>query len=98
MRLDRDGAGSVSGHSLASLVPYTPGMHSVLDDLRREDREELAKLPLEERIRRVFDMGEIGLEAFRQAQGVDRETAIRLLERRKQAGRTPSKCMDELIG
>jgi hypothetical protein len=43
-------------------------------------------------------MGEIGLEAFRQAQGVDRETAIRLLERRKQAGRTPSKCMDELIG
>jgi len=73
-------------------------MHSVLDDLRREDREELAKLPLEERIRRVFDMGEIGLEAFRQAQGVDRETAIRLLERRKQAGRTPSKCMDELIG
>jgi hypothetical protein len=40
-------------------------MHSVVDDLRREDREAFAKLPLEERIRRVFEMGEIGLEAFR---------------------------------
>jgi hypothetical protein len=79
-------------------VTYTPGMHSIVDDLRREDREDFANLPLEERIRRVFEMGEIGLEAFRQAQGVDRETAIRLLQRRKQAGRRPSKCMDELIG
>jgi hypothetical protein len=73
-------------------------MHSVADDLRREDREAFAKLSLEERVRRVFEMGEIGLEAFRQAQGVDRETAIRLLQRRRQAGRRPSKCMEEIIG
>lgn len=73
-------------------------MRSVADDLRREDREAFAKLPLEERVRRVFEMGEIGLEAFRQAQGVDRETAIRLLQRRRQAGRRPSKCMEEIIG
>ncbi|HEV7503605.1 MAG TPA: hypothetical protein VGS07_01710 [Thermoanaerobaculia bacterium] len=54
-------------------------MKSVADDLRRRDREAFASLPLEERIRRVFELGEIGLEAFRQAQGVDRRTAIRLL-------------------
>jgi hypothetical protein len=73
-------------------------MGSVIDDLRRRDREAFADLPAEERLRRVFELGEIGLEAFRQAQGVDRRTAIRLLQRRRQAGRTPSKCMEELIG
>ena len=73
-------------------------MRSVADDLREKDREEFAKLPIEERLRRVLEMGEIGLEAFRQAQGVDRRTAIRLLQRRRQAGRRPSKCMSDLIG
>jgi hypothetical protein len=73
-------------------------MESVADDLRQLDREESRNLSLEERIRRVFELGEIGLEAFRQAQGVDRRTAIRLLQRRRQAGRRPSRCMEELIG
>ncbi len=73
-------------------------MRSVADDLRRRDQEAFASLPLEERLRRVFEMGEIGLEAFRQAQGVDRRTAIRLLQRQRQAGRRPSRCMEELIG
>jgi hypothetical protein len=73
-------------------------VRSVADELRRRDREAFASLPLDERLRRVFEMGEIGLEAFRQAQGVDRRTAIRLLQRRRQAGRRPSRCMDELIG
>jgi hypothetical protein len=73
-------------------------MQSVADDLRRRDREAFASLPLAERIRRAFELGEIGLEAFRQAQGIDRRTAIRLLQRRRQAGRQPSRCMEELIG
>ena len=73
-------------------------MRSVADDLRKKDREAFLALPLEERIRRSLEMAEIGLEAFRQAQGVDRRTAIRLLQRRRQAGRTPSKCMTEIIG
>ncbi|HYO14712.1 MAG TPA: hypothetical protein VE685_16070 [Thermoanaerobaculia bacterium] len=66
--------------------------------LRQKDREEFLKLSLEERIQRSWEAAEIGLEAFRQAQGVDRRTAIRLLQRRRQAGRTPSKCMSEIIG
>jgi hypothetical protein len=72
-------------------------MRSVADELRRRDREAFASLPVDERLRRVFEMGEIGLEAFRQARGVDCRTAIRLLQRQRQAGR-PSRCMEELIG
>lgn len=71
---------------------------SVADRLRQRDREEFLKLSPEERLQRSWEGAEIGLEAFRQAQGVDRRTAIRLLQRRRQAGRTPSKCMSEIIG
>lgn len=73
-------------------------MRSVADDLKKKDREEILKLSVEERLRRAFALGEIALEAFRQAQGVDRETALRLLKRRRQASRRPSKCMNDLIG
>jgi hypothetical protein len=73
-------------------------MRSVADELRERDREAAANLPLEERLRRIFALGEIGLEAFQKAQGVDRRTAIRLLQRRRQAGRRPSRCMSDLIG
>ena len=73
-------------------------MRSVADDLRDELREEMRKLSVEERIQLGLRLGEEGLERFRQANGLDRETAIRILQRRRQAGRTPSKCMSELIG
>lgn len=73
-------------------------MRSVADDLRKKDREEILKLSAEERLHRAFALGEIALEAFRQAQGIDRETAIRLLQRRRQASRRYSKCMMDLIG
>lgn len=68
------------------------------DEFRQRDREEFRKLPLEERLALVFKLGEEDLKAFCQAQGVDRETGIRLLQRRRQAGRRPSKCMEDLIG
>jgi len=73
-------------------------MKSVADDLRAELREEINRLSVQERIELALRMGDEGVELFRQAKGLDRETAIRLLERRRQAGRTPSKCMSELIG
>ena len=73
-------------------------MRSVADDLRDELQEEVASLSIEERMALCFQLGERGLELFRQATGLDRETAIRELERQRQAGRTPSKCMSELIG
>lgn len=73
-------------------------MRSVADDLRDELRENTAQLPLEERFRLVLRLGERGLEVYAQANGVDRETALREFQRRRQAGRQPSKCISEIIG
>lgn len=73
-------------------------MRSVADDLRAELRDEMRRLSMDERVALALRLGEEGVERFRLAHGLDRETAIRILERRRQAGRRPSKCMSELIG
>jgi hypothetical protein len=73
-------------------------MKSVADDLRAELREKMRHLSVQERLDLALRLGEESLELFRQANGLDRKTAIRLLQRRRQAGRRPSKCMSELIG
>ena len=70
----------------------------VADDLREELQEEGLLLSFEERMALALRLGERGLEIFRQATGLDREAAIRELQRQRQAGRTPSKCMSEIIG
>lgn len=73
-------------------------MRSVADDLRTRDRETFRRLPLEERLKLVFALGEADLALFCQTQGIDREAGVRLLQRRRQADRRPSQCMSELIG
>ena len=73
-------------------------MRSVADDLREELQDEVLRLPFEERMALALRLGERGLEMFRQASGLDRETAIRELRRQRQVGRIPSKCMSDLIG
>lgn len=77
---------------------YTRLMRSVADDLREELQEAVLLLSFEERMALALRLGERGLEMFRQASGLDREAALRELQRQRQAGRTPSKCMSELIG
>ncbi|HSF39553.1 MAG TPA: hypothetical protein VLT87_07145 [Thermoanaerobaculia bacterium] len=64
----------------------------------RKDQEEFLKLSNDERLKWIFKMGEMALDAFCLAEDVDREMARRLYERRQQAGRTYSKCMMDLIG
>ena len=73
-------------------------MRSVADDLREELQDEGLRLSFEERMALALRLGERGLEMFRQASGLDREAAIRELQRQRQAGRIPSKCMSDLIG
>jgi hypothetical protein len=73
-------------------------MRSVADDLRKELQDEALLLPFEERMALALRLGERGLELFRQATGLDRETALRELQRQRQAGRIPSKCISDLIG
>ena len=73
-------------------------MRSVADELRERDRAAFQKLSHEERLALIFELGERDLARFCAAQGVDRETGIRLLQRRRQAGRRPSQCISDLIG
>ncbi|HEV2852987.1 MAG TPA: hypothetical protein VHC97_09315 [Thermoanaerobaculia bacterium] len=73
-------------------------MGSVADELRKRDREAIRQLSVDERIELALKLGEEDLALFCQHQGVDRRTGIRLLQRRRQAGRRPSKCMSDLIG
>lgn len=89
---------SRGGRRDSPLWAYTHVMRSVADDLREELQEEALLLSFEERMALALRLGERGLEMFRQANGLDRETAFRELQRQRQAGRIPSKCMSDLIG
>ena len=51
-----------------------------------------------ERAELAFRLGDEDLESFRATHGLDRRFAIRLLERRRQATRQPSACLERLIG
>ena len=75
-------------------------MRSVADLLRVEDREAVLALTADERVRLALALGERDLEAFRLAHDPSptREEAIKRLERQRQSGRHPCRCIEELIG
>jgi hypothetical protein len=75
-------------------------MHSVIERLRAEDRDAVLALTVTERIDLALALGARDLANFRSAQRppMDAVTAARLLERRRQAGRRRSRCLEELIG
>ena len=55
-------------------------------------------MSIPERVELALRLGERDLESFRATHDLDRATVRRLLERRKQATRQPSACLDRLIG
>ena len=75
-------------------------MRSVADLLKAESREAMAALTPSERVALALALGARDLEAFRLAQQPPLEpaAAARELERRRQQGRRPSRCIEELIG
>ena len=75
-------------------------MRSVADLLRAEDREAVLALTADERVRLALALGERDLETFRLAHDppLARDEAIRRLERQRQSGRRPCRCIEELIG
>jgi hypothetical protein len=75
-------------------------MRSVAELLRNEDREAVLALGADERVRLAVTLGERDLETFRLAHDppLEREDAIRRLERQRQSGRRPCRCIEELIG
>jgi hypothetical protein len=74
-------------------------MRSVADDLREESRAEVRAMTPAERVALALELGERDLELYCQANGLTREEAMRLLDRRRQLGRsTPSRCALDVIG
>jgi hypothetical protein len=75
-------------------------MHSVADRLRAESRADLSPRTPAERVVLALALGarDLGLFADAQVPPLDRRVAARLLERRRQAGRRRSRCLEELIG
>lgn len=77
---------------------YTRGMKSVASVPRALDAEIVREMTPSERLDLAFRLGEEDIESFRATNGLDRRTAIRLLERRRQATRRPSVCIERIIG
>lgn len=75
-------------------------MESVADRLRAEDRAEVGRLTPTERVALALALGARDLETFRAAHRppLDAVEAVRILDRRRQAARRPSRCIEELIG
>ena len=73
-------------------------MDSVASDLRARDTAAVREMSTADRLALALRLGDEDLESFRSSNGLDRRTAVRLLERRRQATRQPSACMQRLIG
>jgi hypothetical protein len=70
-------------------------MHSVADDLRREQRERFARMTPAERLALSERLGREGLAEFMSANNLDRAEALKAIRRSRRAGRKPSRCFDE---
>lgn len=73
-------------------------MESVAGSLSRSAAAAVRAMTPVERLGLAFRLGEEDLESFRATHGLDRRSATRLLERRRQATRQPSACLERLIG
>jgi hypothetical protein len=73
-------------------------MRSVVDDLRVEDRARAMRMTPAQRVAVAFALWDRDLETFCNANGLRRDEARRILERRRQAGRVRSRCIEEIIG
>ena len=75
-------------------------MRRVADLLRTEERRALAELEPGERVTLALRLGARDLQSFRLAQSppLDAAEADRVLRRRRQQARRPSRCVQELIG
>lgn len=75
-------------------------MRSVADRLRIETREAVLALTPADRLALALALGVRDVESFRRAQvpPLSSEEAVRVLERRRQAGRRRSRAIEELIG
>jgi hypothetical protein len=70
---------------------------SVADDLRVAQREQVARLSPEERVRLALRLGGESLELLRSQQGLSVEEAQRAREQQRQSHRRFSACLKALL-
>jgi hypothetical protein len=66
--------------------------------MRQDQRERLARMTPDERLREALALGEAAIAAHAAAHGLDRQEARRKLERASQVGRRFSRVMLDIIG
>jgi hypothetical protein len=72
-------------------------MSSVADEARRALAARVAALSAEERLQLTERLAAFDLELFCSARGVSPEVGTRMLVRRRQAGRRPSRVADSFL-
>jgi hypothetical protein len=70
-------------------------MRSVADRLREEQREELRRMSVSERVALAFRLGEDDVSLLAAAQRIDRSTAAKIFRRNRSRSRRPSRCLEE---
>jgi len=70
---------------------------SVADELRAADRRHAASLSPGERVALALELGSECIALYAAASGQSAEAARRALERRRQARRRPSACVEALL-
>jgi hypothetical protein len=74
------------------------GRSAVADGLRRDERFRASSLSPAERVARALELGARGIALYCATSGLSPEEAQRTLERRTQARRRPSGCLEALLG
>lgn len=68
----------------------------VAEDLRHELTADVQKMTLDERLELAFRLGDEAIADYASANGVDTETARRVLTRQRHVGRRRSRCHEGL--
>jgi hypothetical protein len=73
-------------------------MSAVADKLRQDSRDRLRRMTAAERLAEALMLGQRAIAAYAAAHALDPDAARRELERAAQAGRRPSRVMNDLVG
>ena len=72
-------------------------MRSVADDLRDETIRDFAQLPVQDRVRIAYELGDRDLRAYAAEHQLTRNEALSLLQRHRILGRRRSRCIERLL-
>ncbi|HEX9687512.1 MAG TPA: hypothetical protein VGB47_00385 [Thermoanaerobaculia bacterium] len=72
-------------------------MTSVTDRLREEQREQVRRMTVSDRLALAFRLGEDDVTFFAAARGIDRPEAAAILQCNRRRSRRPSRCLDEPV-